>query len=56
MGQITELKPTRTRQPAMVKPNSGGMVEKVAVVGTGIAVMATFGATYPLPQPPPPSW
>ena len=48
MGQLTELKPTRARQPAMVKPNSGGIVEKVAVVGTGIAVMTTFGATLPL--------
>ena len=48
MGQLTELKPTKTRQPAMVKPNSGGLIEKAAVVGTGIAVMATFGATLPL--------
>ncbi|MEB3313637.1 MAG: hypothetical protein VKL98_05775, partial [Cyanobacteriota bacterium] len=32
----------------MVKPNSGGLIEKAAVVGTGIAVMATFGATLPL--------
>ena len=48
MGQLTELTPTRTRQPAMVKPNSGGMVEKVAVVGTGIAIMTTFASTLPI--------
>ncbi|XGB43219.1 MAG: hypothetical protein LVS60_05435 [Nodosilinea sp. LVE1205-7] len=48
MAQLTELKPTRTRQPAMIKAGSGGLAEKAVVVGGGVAIAYTFAATLPL--------
>ena len=48
MGQITELKPTKTRQPAMVRPPGGGLVEKALVVGGGVTVVTMFASTMPV--------
>lgn len=48
MGPLTELKPTKNRQPAMIKAASGGLVEKAVVVGGGVAIAYTFAATLPV--------
>ncbi len=48
MGALTDLKPAKTTQPPMVKPPSGGLVEKALVVGGGVTVVVMFGSTLPL--------
>ena len=48
MGQLTELKPTKTRQPAMIRPPGGGLVEKALVVGGGVTVITMFASTLPI--------
>ena len=48
MGQLTDLKPTKVKQPPLVKPPGGGLVEKALVVGGGVTVVVMFGSTLPL--------
>jgi hypothetical protein len=48
MGTLTDLKPTKVKQPPLVKPPGGGLVEKALVVGGGVSVIVVFGATMPL--------
>ncbi len=48
MGALTDLKPTKTTQPPMVKPPGGGLVERALVVGGGVTVVVMFGSTLPL--------
>jgi hypothetical protein len=44
---LTELTPKRKSEP-MIRPSSGGIVEKAVVVGGGLAVVYTFAATLPI--------
>lgn len=45
---LTTINPKQKRQPALIKPASGGLLERAVVVGGGVVVLYTTAATLPI--------